>query len=372
MQLFMQGAFGTPSPLDERALVASESMPSGHAHFVLAVLQFVAMSPWHSCQRHSCRAVSACSAALLNELELTDAALDTWATAYEVAGNPPEVPDDAGSLAVKALSPAGERVTQLGSPVQLAGAARDLRAALALEPNNEKTKQLLKAAISRLPKASTVQSHASPVKSASPTKAPTVVSQSVVPVAVQPPMPPPVAKEVIAASESKPAGSNAAAAGTSKVDVVSLPARTATAGKAATIAAAAATAVSSRSSPILAKVQHWQSKPSTAIDFGGLAKDLRGDQTSLFAYLRTHVDGGLLPTLFARRALEPDILTAVIGALHWGLQSGKEAAESPSTDIRAFVQDILSGIVTHTRLWDSAHDGIKQRSAEAARSPHRA
>lgn len=301
-------------------------------------------------------AVAACSAALSGDLGLSAATLDAWASAHEAGGDPPEVADDLGALAVKALFRRATALVELGaSPERSASAARDLRAALALDPSNEKVRLLLKETVARaqppspqprVPPASAASASAAAggaaaepaVLSASPALGgssggtPPAPASAGRPVAagVQPPLPPPAAAQLSAPAAPSPSALPATVSSPAAVTGAASPPPLRPTSKAsaslAATAAATVAALSSASSPTLARSQPWQRAPATAIDFEKSCKALRGDATALHAYLRAHVDGALLPALFSRRALEPDTLTAIINALHSGVKAAAAAA----------------------------------------------
>jgi tetratricopeptide (TPR) repeat protein len=302
-------------------------------------------------------AVADCSAALQDDMGISDAELSSWSSGSSV----PELANDIATLIVKALF---RRATALVSlePPQKRNAAADLRAALALEPHNEKLRQQLReieaqlsATFSALPAAVAI----SAADAASTQKVQAVaaaVSPHPLPVETvsQPPSSPeraaaPTAGAIAPVTEKKSrieaASTPPPSAGTaSSSKLPSNPQRSSPVTPGPLLASLATSPLNLSGAAALAvqRAQHWNVPPATAMEFEKSVKSLRSDSKALYAYLRAHVPGSTLFGLFQRRALEPDTLTAVIAAMHEQIvTSAGSPADGPAM---VYTAELLSSI----------------------------
>ena len=321
-------------------------------------------------------AIATCGEAL-KDLGVDDGALSSWAAAHEATGDLPEVPDDVTGLAVKALFRRATALLEL-APLQLESPLRDLRAAVALEPSNEKVRQLLREASARVPPSPPTKQQQQPdtQQGVHVTSGGRLVVSS---------------PELQAAAKSTAAGSPRGTAGPPQPQVAQAPtppsstaAARATAespaapqrtpvvpgtGKSPAVAvhaAAAAAAAIGTSSPVLTKAQPWQRAPGTAMDFEKSCKALRGDPAVLSTYLRAHLGPDTLPSLFSRRALEPDTLTSVINALHYSMKGGAVELEDARHTASILASVVRTRDSATVLLMASSGDRQKLRETLAA------
>lgn len=336
-------------------------------------------------------AVATCGE-VLADLGVDDGAVASWAAAHEATGDLPEVPDDVTGLAVKALFRRATALLEL-APLQLESLLRDLRAAVALEPSNEKVRQLLREASARAPPSPPKQQQHQPdiqqgahVTSAASSPEPQAAGKAAA--AVSSPALLAAAKSTVAGSAPGTAGPpqpqvahaptppSSAAAARAATESPVVPQRTPVVpgtGKSPAVAvqaAAAAAAAIGTSSPVLTKAQPWQRAPVTAMDFEKSCKALRGDPAVLSTYLRAHLGPDTLPSLFSRRALEPDTLTSVINALHYSLKGGAVGLEDARHAASILASVVRTRDSATVLLMASSGDRQKLRETLAAIEAH--